>query len=472
MSNKNIKIINFLRICIDMGLVVSAWLIAFYLRFFTFFPVSKGIPVFALYLKLVPFVIVIWLMVFSVSGLYKRLKSRRSPLLEGMDILQACVFSTLAFIAVTFFYHEYRYSRLTLIIFAFIHPIFLLIGRSLIRKGLRLYKKKTHPRNVLIIGSGRNFDNVRYMIKDAYFEQTEIIGCILVGSEEQKDFATTICKEHNIKIFDLPMSWEQFLIEKNCDSVVIGLPHQAHDFIENNLKEIAQQVTSIKILPDLLKFTRFGAGVDIVNKLPVLSIHESPLQGVGAILKRILDLVGASVCLVFFFPIMLIIALIIKLTSKGPVLYVQERLGVDGQKFNILKFRSMPHNIEKDSGAKWATSNDQRPTRFGKFIRKCSLDELPQFFNVLKGEMSLVGPRPERPIFVTRFRQEIPGYMLRHKVKSGITGWAQVQGWRGNTSIDKRIECDLYYIQNWSLWLDIKILFMTLLKGFVSPNAY
>ena len=459
-------------ILIDLILVSISWLTAYYLRFHTLLAVTKGIPQFSLYLKLLPFVIIIWLCIFNAYGVYERLKLSRSPLLEGVDIVQACLFSTLAFIAVTFFYHEYRYSRLTLVIFAFLNPLSILLGRSLLRKGLRLYKRHRDPRRVLVIGSGKNLENVFYMIQKAYIEKTKIIGAIIIGSQDMKDISEQFCRDQNIDMFQFPTSWNDFIIKNDCDSVVIGLPHQYHDFIDKNLGEIAQQVTSVKILPDLLRFTKFGAGVDIVNKLPVLSIHESPLQGFGAISKRLLDIFGAIIGLFVFFPVMAIIAIIIKISSDGPVVYKQERLGIDGKAFTMFKFRSMPLNVEKDTGAKWASKHDQRPTAFGKWIRKLSFDELPQLINVIRGDMSLVGPRPERPVFVHKFRKEIPGYMLRHKVKSGMTGWAQIQGWRGNTSIDRRIECDLFYIQNWSIWLDIKIILMTFLKGFVSPNAY
>ena len=210
----------------------------------------------------------------------------------------------------------------------------------------------------------------------------------------------------------------------------------------------------------------------MLKKTPIIHIHESPLQGFNCILKRFVDIFGSLLALALFAPIMAIVSILIPLTSKGPVLYRQVRMGLDGRTFYCLKFRSMPTDAESKTGAVWATSADNRATPFGKFLRKSSIDELPQLFNVLKGDMSLVGPRPERPVFVNNFRKQVPGYMLRHKVKTGITGWAQVNGWRGSTSIQRRIECDLYYIQNWSLWLDIKILFMTLEEVVFSKNAY
>jgi exopolysaccharide biosynthesis polyprenyl glycosylphosphotransferase len=196
------------------------------------------------------------------------------------------------------------------------------------------------------------------------------------------------------------------------------------------------------------------------------------MDGASIILKRMLDIFGSLIGIILVSPIMLVAALLVKITSRGPILYRQERMGLDGRPFMILKFRSMPVDAEKKSGAVWATANDQRPTWIGRVMRKTSIDELPQLFNILAGQMSLVGPRPERPVFVEDFRKQIPGYMLRHKVKAGLTGWAQVNGWRGNTSLEKRIEFDLFYIQNWSIWMDIKIILMTCVRIFFDRNAY
>lgn len=212
--------------------------------------------------------------------------------------------------------------------------------------------------------------------------------------------------------------------------------------------------------------------MDELDGLPIVSLQSSPLYGWNSVFKRAFDLGFGSLILVMVSPLMALIALLIKLTSKGPVLYRQERVGMDGHTFEMLKFRTMKEDAESETGPVWAKENDSRRTSIGRFLRKTSLDELPQLFNVLKGEMSLVGPRPERPVFVEKFRNSIPSYALRHKIKAGMTGWAQVNGWRGNTSLEKRIEHDLYYIQNWSIGFDLRILFMTLWRGFFSKSAY
>ena len=206
--------------------------------------------------------------------------------------------------------------------------------------------------------------------------------------------------------------------------------------------------------------------------MPIINPHDTPLKGWNSVMKRFMDIIVSSIALVLLAVPFIVIAIAIKLSSRGGVVYKQERMGMDRKKFMIYKFRSMHEDAEKETGPVWASKDDSRRTWLGTFLRKFSVDELPQFFNVLVGDMSLVGPRPERPNFVEEFKEKIPQYMLRHKVKSGMTGWAQVHGWRGNTSVAKRIEYDLYYIENWSLTLDFRILWLTLRRGIYDPNAY
>jgi Undecaprenyl-phosphate glucose phosphotransferase len=221
-----------------------------------------------------------------------------------------------------------------------------------------------------------------------------------------------------------------------------------------------------------LQFMVLRSRVEDLDGLPTINLSETPLEGWSRFVKRAFDLVVASLALVLLSPLMLLVALVIWLDDRGPIFYRQERMGLDGKPFRILKFRSMRVGAEAVTGAVWAEKDDPRRTRVGSLIRAWSLDELPQLWNVLMGDMSVVGPRPERPQFVEQFRAEFPHYMLRHKVRAGMTGWAQVHGWRGNTSIRMRIEHDLYYIENWSLMLDLKILFMTVMYGLKHENAY
>jgi Undecaprenyl-phosphate glucose phosphotransferase len=235
---------------------------------------------------------------------------------------------------------------------------------------------------------------------------------------------------------------------------------------------LEEETVDIKLVPDLLRYMDLQSGIEELDGMPVINLTESPLYGWNTVFKRVSDIVLSSLAILITFPIMVLIAIVIKLESRGPLLYKQERMGLDRNVFWMYKFRSMEPEAEKQSGPVWAKENDDRRTRVGTFLRSTSLDELPQFFNVFMGQMSLVGPRPERPVFVDEFKKSIPFYMLRLKMKAGLTGWAQVNGWRGNTSLEKRIECDLYYIKNWSLLFDIKILFLTIWKGLINRHAY
>jgi len=256
------------------------------------------------------------------------------------------------------------------------------------------------------------------------------------------------------------------------DQIYIALPFHEHEKIRHVLATLKNEIVDIKVVSDLYDFIRLRGGVDELDGLPIINIQDSPLHGWGKVSKRVLDMALSVGALVLFGPVMGLIALLIKLTSSGPIFYKQKRMGFDGTIFEMLKFRSMVDGAEKQTGSVWAQPNDSRRTPIGKILRKTSLDELPQLFNVLRGEMSLIGPRPERPELIDQFKHRIPKYMLRHKVKAGITGWAQVNGWRGNTSLEKRIEYDLYYIQHWSIGFDVKILFLTLWKGFFNKYAY
>ncbi|MGV0963881.1 MAG: undecaprenyl-phosphate glucose phosphotransferase [Polynucleobacter sp.] len=257
----------------------------------------------------------------------------------------------------------------------------------------------------------------------------------------------------------------------DVDEVWLALPLSDEGAIRQTLNALRHSTAAIRFVPDLFTLRLINHGVSDVLGMPMFDLSTSPMTGVNQLVKWLEDKILAACILFAISPILLLLALGVKLSSRGPVFYRQERIGLNGKPFNMLKFRSMPVDIERN-GVKWGGSAAKATTRFGQFIRKTSLDELPQFLNVLKGDMSIVGPRPERPIFVEQFKEEIPGYMKKHLVKAGITGWAQVHGWRGDTDLNTRIEYDLYYIENWSLLLDIKIIVMTVFKGFVNKNAY
>jgi Undecaprenyl-phosphate glucose phosphotransferase len=266
-------------------------------------------------------------------------------------------------------------------------------------------------------------------------------------------------------------SLESIVQTQSIEQVFIALPLSEQPRLGALVDTLSATAADVLVVPDLLQFVSLHGGSHDFDGVPVVALRHGPVHGWDAVSKRAFDLVFGGLILLLVSPIMLAVAAAVKLTSRGPVFYRQERMGLDGRTFHILKFRSMRIDAEQ-SGARWATSGDNRTTSIGAFLRKYSLDELPQFLNVLAGDMSLVGPRPERPVFIDKFKREIPRYQLRHKVKAGITGLAQVEGWRGNTSLERRIERDIYYIENWSLWLDFKILVRTALGGFLSKNAY
>ncbi|MFL5307695.1 MAG: undecaprenyl-phosphate glucose phosphotransferase, partial [Polyangia bacterium] len=254
--------------------------------------------------------------------------------------------------------------------------------------------------------------------------------------------------------------------------VVIALPRRRWFELESILSKINDHTVDVQVVPDLHEYVTLGCEVETLDGLPIVKLNGSPMRGWGALFKRLTDMALSTVALLLLSPVFLIVAAAVKITSRGPIFYAQERMGLDGGRFRMYKFRSMRVDAESTTGAVWAQAGDDRRTPIGALLRATSLDELPQFWNVLIGDMSLVGPRPERPVFVSKFRNEISHYMLRHKVKAGITGWAQVNGWRGNTSLDERIRCDLHYIKNWSYSFDLKILCLTVFKGFVNKNAY
>jgi Undecaprenyl-phosphate glucose phosphotransferase len=304
--------------------------------------------------------------------------------------------------------------------------------------------------------------------------------CVLVGNTQQiQDYAHKISTrpEHGLHIKKWFKTDEEIaslqlkhVEELSPDTIVFGVENKNSHLVNKLLLDMNNLLVEMIVLPDLSHSFVGYQVVDIMAGIPAILINEPNLKSRSVILKRIFDFVLCSVGIILISPLLIFIAVAIKLTSKGPILYSQIRMGLDGKEFKMYKFRSM--SVGNSNKETWTVKDDPRVTPIGKIIRKTSLDEFPQLFNVIIGDMSLVGPRPERPVFVNEFKQSIPTYMLRHKMKAGITGWAQINGWRGDTSIEKRIECDLHYIKNWSIWMDIWIIFMTFWKGFINKNAY
>ncbi|MBA4394283.1 MAG: undecaprenyl-phosphate glucose phosphotransferase, partial [Desulfobacca sp.] len=345
--------------------------------------------------------------------------------------------------------------------------LFLSLSRLFVKKYyVSLQKKHFSSERILIVGARELALGVAETIGNHPELGMEIAGFL---SRMPQKVGTQI---QGIKVLGVYEEIDQVIQSNGIHLVIFAMPLMAHQKLEELLNRIHNEMVDIKIVPDLYRFISLRGGVEEFDGLPFINLRESPMVGWNRVLKRFFDLVVAFLVLVLTTPLFFLIALAIKVTSPGPVLYRQVRMGLDGRIFEMLKFRSMVVGAEQESGPVWAQKEDPRRTPLGQIIRKISLDELPQLINVLRGEMSLVGPRPERPELIESFKDKIPKYMLRHRMKAGMTGWAQIHGWRGNTSLEKRIEFDLFYIENWSLLLDLKILIKTLWKGIISKEAY
>jgi len=444
-----------------------SWILAYYLRFYSgIIPVYKGIPEFLPYIKLLLPIWVIWGITFKAFGLYQSMRVVNF-FDEFSKIFRASTLAIIIFIALTYLFKENQYSRLVFLYFWVTHILLIALFRALFRKILKIFRKKGYNlRRIIIAGAGDLGRDLVRRIREHPEFGLKIVG-FLTRDEEKLGK-----KIDGINVLGKYEDIQKVISQYQIDQVFIALPYDAHERIEEILKLIGDNPVDIKVVPDIYQFATLGSSVEELDGLPIINLQDSPMYGWNLVLKRGMDIVLSLLILIIVSPLMLIIAVAIKLTSPGPVFFTQERMGMDGKIFKIIKFRTMKVNAEQDTGPVWATPDDSRRTKIGAFLRKRSLDELPQFINVLKGDMSIVGPRPERPVFIEEFRKKIPQYMLRHKVKAGITGWAQVNGWRGNTSLEKRIEHDLYYINHWSPWFDIKIILKTIKKIFADVNAY
>ncbi len=451
----------------DLFVVTAAWLVAYLLRFHTsLIPTDKGVPYFYEYLVLIPFLCFIWGFVYRRIGLYKPMRAVRGAR-ELWLLIEANFLATLLFLAFVYLVREkeFEYSRLVFLIFGVLSLGFTIVERAVLRFILReLRRKGFNLRYLLVVGDGQVARKMVEKIRSHREYGFQLVGCLAQdGSVAEEDPNLPIVGEYS----DL----SRFLKVLSIDQVIVALPLEQSHLAPAVMSQIGDSLVDVRIVPDLHQFVSLRSSIEEFDGLPIISVRTTPLEGYGMMAKRVLDIVVALVALVILAPLFVSLALLVKLTSRGPIFYSQERVSVDGSRFDIFKFRTMYTDSER-VGPGWTKPNDQRVTPLGRLLRATSLDELPQLWNVLRGDMSIVGPRPERPVFIEEFRQRVPHYMLRHKVPAGMTGWAQVNGWRGDTSIDKRIEHDLCYIENWSILLDIKILLLTVIRGFRNRNAY
>ena len=447
--------------------VALAWLLAYFLKFkLELFSTAGNPPLENMYLYAI---LPIWL-VFNINSRvlgHDKPISRNSPTSEYFSILKLTSFSVLILTAGTFFYRELLFSRIMAVYFWFFANIFLFISQRLARIIVReMQCRGMYLRKVLVVGAGELGQKVVKKL-NLYPE----IGFSVTGylSHDQAKVGLTL---EGCKVLGLYDDLNSVIKENAVSQLFIALPLNAHEKLEKILSSLEEETVDIKLVPDLSRYVDLQAGIEELDDMPVINLTESPLYGWNTVLKRASDIILSGLAILITFPLMILITLAVKIGSRGPLLYKQERMGLDRGVFMMYKFRSMNIGAENQTGPVWAKEDDDRRTPVGSFLRSTSLDELPQLFNVFMGQMSLVGPRPERPIFVEEFKKSIPFYMLRLKMKAGLTGWAQVNGWRGNTSLEKRVEFDLYYIKNWSLLFDIKIIFLTIWKGLINRHAY
>jgi Undecaprenyl-phosphate glucose phosphotransferase len=347
------------------------------------------------------------------------------------------------------------------VFFLGLNVLFTYLSREVVRGLLRRrWRAGLGLRRVLIVGGG----DLGRMVADRIIEHSEM-GFRLAGFVDDRAASADTIGYRGLPVLGAIDQVPEICAQEKIDEIYVALPIDEHVKMLGVVEFASRECINIHVVPDLLQFIALRARLEDLDGLPIIGINDVPLRGMNSVLKRAVDIAfSASVVFVGAIPAG-IIAFLIRRSSPGPVFYRQQRMGLDGKAFTVYKFRSMPVDAEDVSGPIWARDDDPRATPIGRWLRRRDVDELPQFWNVLRGDMSIVGPRPERPFFVEQFKHKIPQYMLRHKVKAGITGWAQVNGWRGNTSLEKRIEFDLYYIENWSLSLDFKIIWLTVLKG-------
>lgn len=359
------------------------------------------------------------------------------------------------------------FSRLWFIYWLSLSYALSILVRIIAVSFLRFIRNRGHNlRRIVIIGTRPNAEHLLSILFDAKGSGYAVAA---IMTDEDVPAHTTV---QQVPIQSISNNLEQYIQENDIDEIWIAMQVGDMKKLDHILGELRFSTANIKLVPYITKLHLLNHSVSELAGMPILHLRNTPMEGGNKWLKSLEDKILALFILLLISPILLLLTLAIKLTSRGQVFYRQERVSWNNKKFKMIKFRTMPADAENKSGPVWAKQGESRATIVGGFLRKTSLDELPQFWNVLKGDMSIVGPRPERPIFVEQFKQEVPGYMQKHMVKAGITGWAQIHGWRGDTNLAKRIEYDLYYIENWSLWFDIKIIFMTLYKGFFHKNAY
>ena len=443
-----------------------AWFLIIYLRENTTVGVLPSNIYFAALIVIIP----LFLILYAIFGLYRvnrtfGIFTELSRIIEA-NVLGLLIINTILFVGSKNPYFS-NFSRIMIFTFGIINILFEFILRNFVRLLLRVFRKKGfNQKHILLVG----YSDAAFKFIDKIYKNPgwgyHIFGIVDDNHKIDSEY-------RNVKVIDRIANLKQLIDNNDFDEVIITLGLSEYDKLKNVVSVCEKSGIHTKFIPDYGTIIPTKPLTEDFDGMPVINIRAVPLQNLfNRFIKRLIDIIGSVVGIIIFSPVFIILSLIIKLTSKGPIIFKQERVGLHNKPFTMYKFRSMIEQTDDEEKKGWTTKDDPRTTKIGAIIRKISFDELPQFFNVLFGDMSLVGPRPERQQFVDEFKETIPRYMIKHQVRPGMTGWAQINGLRGDTDIEKRIQYDIWYIENWTLGLDIKILLLTLLFGFVNKNAY
>ena len=455
-------------VLIDAMITAASLILGYVIKFYVLLN-GPGIGVLPLrdYVYLLVFIIPGYMILYYALGVYtpKRTVRRR---FEIFDVIKANTVGMAALIIIIFMVlKEVNYARSVLALFYVLNVFLTSMARVVLRKGLQTIRKKGYNvKHILLVGYSRAAEEYVNRILENPQWGYSVSGFL-------DDHVPVGTKYKGVPVQGTIEALQKMLEENDWDEVAITLSLRDYDYLGEIVGICEKSGVHTKFIPDYNSLIPTRPYTEDLMGLPVINIRYVPLTNTGnALIKRWADILAALFGIIVTSPVMLICAILVKLSSPGPIIFKQERVGLHNRPFYMYKFRSMAQQAPSEEKKAWTVRNDPRVTPVGRFMRKTSLDELPQFFNILKGDMSLVGPRPERPLFVEKFKEEIPRYMVKHQVRPGLTGWAQVNGYRGDTSIRKRIEYDIYYIENWTVWFDVKIIIMTFFTGFINKNAY
>lgn len=469
MIKDNQKYFNRLHLLIDALIVACSYMLAWYLKFESIFASKKqgvGVLEMETYFYALYFIVPGYVILYYFFNMYTSKRTARRKY-EVYGIVKANTVGALLFTVVLYVINEPNFSRSMIVIFYGLNTTFSILSRQILRNLLQYFRRKGYNlKHILLVGYSRAAEE--YITR---INSNPQWGYVVRGILDDRVPRGTIYK--GVKVLGSIANLMIILPENKLDEIAITLSLQDYGRLEEIVDLCEKSGVHTKFIPDYNSLIPSRPYTEDLMGLPVINIRYVPLTNtLNWVAKRIVDVVGSAVGLVLVSPIMLLTAIAVKLSSPGPVIFKQERIGLHNKPFQMYKFRTM--EIQKEAAEKkaWTVKDDPRVTKVGKFLRRTSLDEFPQLYNILRGDMSLVGPRPERPLFVEKFKEEIPRYMIKHQVRPGLTGWAQINGYRGDTSIRKRIDYDIFYIENWTMGLDIKILFLTIFKGFINKNAY